>query len=332
MSAVSFLPATARAAALSDRLLASGEVERMLAAPSVDEAFKILYDLRWAQVAADANDTGYFEQVIDAGLYDVKQLIRSASPRAELPQFILYWHDLLNAKATLAATQAGKKYEDIREDLSDLSYFPKRIAFDILETGATPEPVAAQFMYPALIEAKGILEKHPDRMSDAETLLDSAFFVALYRLTVKLASPAISRFFDRMVEAENIKKRVRIGNDAKVTMVAPRLGNAGIAINDWEDGMRASTLKPFLDEGLALAAENRSLADWEIALDMNVLQSLFWAAKANPFGPAGLVLYFFTKERNAEIIRTILVGKQNGIATESIRKMIDPYFTSLRHS
>lgn len=319
---------SARVAALSDRLLTISDVERILAASDLTEAIRVLHDLSWADSLAESSDSEDFEAVISAGLHEIKMvLVHSDLPR-DILEVLLLPFDLQNAKASLAAHAKGLSYDDIRNNLSPLALFPRRTAFDVL-TGKGGVPISASFFEKAVLRGADMVQKDESALQSAQLELDISFLEHIDTAIKKIDSPHLTEFFQKQIDVENIKKAVRQSAEEKPRFLAPGKGVPGIPTTlSYEEvigTLEKSKFSSFLEEGKVLAAEKKSLSQWEVSMDMTLLHTLFWVAKANPTDPESLVLFFLTKLRNAEVLRTLLVGKRNSFSSEEIRGSLEPF-------
>ena len=320
----SFTPAAARAAAWSDRLLTGADVERMVAAKDLHEAYAVLYDLRWATLAADAAGEHDFEAVLKKGLYEAKTDIESATRSDDLKQVLFLPFDLQNAQMSLAAWRRGMDYEVVRSQLSDFGYFPKATAAMILAGEPFVEKsVIGRFFETALIEAKAVLEKDKGAQQKANHILAEAVINAMSAAAHRLRSRGLQTYISRFVDSENIKQLVRITSADRHAPLAPGIGGA-----EWEmtqKHLQTSVFYDLLEKGNALVAQDQSLALWEIELQTRLVDSLRFAARACSVRPEAVMYFWLTKLRNAEVIRTVMVSKANGDDAQDIRQMTDMF-------
>lgn len=327
MFALDYTASASRISALSERLLTLSEVERMLAAPDAEEAFRILNDLEWASNVPDAEGSEDFERVIENGLFDIKLTFFESVPSEELLQFIFLPFDLENAKISLGAITKNLEYEDIRDRLSDLSYFEKRSSYDILQ-GNESKKIRFAFIERALKNARGEAEKTGD-IERANHILDEEFYAELNRLQEELGNIHLKKYFSLLIDSENIKTIVRCRNSEKLFFLYPNTKGDWISREEALQKIMFSPLNNFLKEGISLSAEQKDLSNWETELSLTVLDMMSPSRYMNPFGAENLMVFLATKIRNAEVIRTILVGKRNQFSDEEIRHSLTPFLPFL---
>lgn len=320
----------AQASALSSALLTRSQAERMLSASTAEESFRVLYDLSWATSASDASGAEDFENVLSAGLYEVKMALGGVNTEKNMAHVLFFPFDLQNAKTSLSAFAKGKTYEDIRDDLSPLSFYPRKTAYNILtEKGA---PAEAAFFEKALLAAKKIQESSIEDISRAQDILDAAFFTEIYTAAKNTQSAAVLAVIQKQIDGENIKKVLR--TSGPIFFLSPQIP-AGYQILSAEEAtgkLAFSSLKKFLEKGISLLAEGKGVSECETQMDLQIVEDLFWAARTHPAGAENILLLFLTKLRNAELIRMILVGKRNGFSEEEIREMASLFLSFLPHA
>ncbi len=335
MGTSDFTLAAVRISTRYDQLLSMAHVERMLAAPNADEAMRILHDMDWASSLAESDNPEVFERVIEAGLLDLKHFLVANLPNKALLEYLLLPFDLQNAKASLFLFRIGEKYENIHTRLTPMGFFPRRLAFSVLENPDKTRDKDMQFFANALLQAHAALEKNPESPEIAEEILDDAILTHMRMALDKINSGTLKAFFQLQLQAELIKQEIRRDNPdagARVVEATPFLLQIPTfhLYTDIKSAVKGTFLESLFTEGKALEGNAAALSDWELRLDLAILDRLYWPARTNPCGPESTVVYFFTKLRNAEIIRTILIGKKNQLTSSAIREIITPYLPYLR--
>lgn len=329
------LPA-AQVAARFGGLLSNAHVERMLSAPNADEALRVLNDLEWASSLAESDSEERIERTIESGLLEIKNQFLHSPQTKILAQYLFLPFDLQNAKSSLFFHVSGGKYEELHGRLSPLGLFPRRLAFSVLEEPTKQRDPTTGFFKNALLAAKTMLEKDPQNPESAEMVLDDAVFAAMRDAVDTINSEPLQAFFRLQIQAENIKYVLRRTQAERSIRYEPTPFLLRLSPNtrsaDLNTAIKGTFLETFLSEGKSLVDQGLSLTDWELRLDLAVLDKLYWPSRINPTGPESLVVFFLSKLRNAEVIRTIVVGKQNQLPTATIREIINPYLPYLRKS
>lgn len=315
---------TARISALSDRLLTASDTERMVSAETFSEAFRVLNDISWSGVVADAPNADDFERVIDIGLYEIRQSLYESDIPKSLAQFLFLPFDLQNAKCTLLSFQKGKSYDDFRESLSPLGFFERKLSFRILAGEEENTPKEAVFLKKALQESYLLLRDDSQDREEILSLLDAAVFRQMFRAVCATKSKVLSDFFQKQIDWENAKKVLRNPSQERYSFLLPQ-EEKGFRFFSREEALKhlySSSATSLFSEGVSLKESGRDLSLFEATAELSLLQSLFWSSRLSPLSCDTVVLFFLTKLRNAEIIRTILVGKRNKQSTTDVRKAI----------
>jgi len=297
-----FLFPTARAAALSTRLLTASSVERLLAAKTADESFRLLTDLAFAGPDAEIPPAENFEKYLFDALFSVKKMIFESVDSPAFLKILFLPFDLQNAKSSLSAFFRGEKYENIRRGLSDFSFFPKRTAFEILfEKKSGPK-----FFEAALFSARDFLKRNSDDFRGAERLLDAAFFAEMARNVLKFGDAAVAQFFEKRLFLENQKTFSRAKKSEKIPFLTGKISEPMILV----------------DRDFFAVPDDFSEIDAEISL----LADLFWTARIAPDSPINVIFLFSATQKNAEVFRILFAGKRNGLSPERVRDAVAPFF------
>lgn len=315
------LVSTAMVAALSEKLLKRPQVDRMLGAENAEEAFRILNDFGWA-AAVHESRSNLFEDVITKGLLDMKEVVRQVVDE-DMQQILFLPFDLQNAKASLAAFLKGKAYDEIRDTLSDLSYFPRRTSYDLLMGKST----GGHFFGEAVRRAKEIAEGKMERIELAADLLDGLFWKEMTQIAESTKNANIIAYMQTMLLMENVKTVLR-KKEGYVRVLDPKKSD-GYAYEQREKILQQLKTGLF-GESIQKAEKGDALADLEVEMELTALSSLYWPARSNPLGAENILLFFAQLLKNGEIIRTILVGKRNHLPNELLHREVALYFPFLQ--
>lgn len=322
-----YITAVSQSSVLSRALLNQSQVERMLAASSAKESFRVLYDLSWAASASEASGIDDFEHIINSGLHEIKTSLITGISDSPLAKVLFLPFDLQNAKTTLAAFLKGKKYEEFHNDLSSLSFFSRKTAQNILsEKGA---PLLAAFFEKALLNAKKITEESPENIQEAQNMLDAAFYKEIHKAVQKTGNKTIIETFQKQIDTENIKRVLRTPENIFFLSPQETTGFFSLSQEEAKSKLIFSPMKDFLQQGEEQKSEGKTLADIELKMELQIIGDLFWTARSHPAGEENILLLFLTKLRNAEVIRTILVGKRNGFSEKEIRESVSIFLPFL---
>ncbi len=318
--------------AIESRLLTQDQVNRMLAAPDASSSLRILNDLDWSEFLGEAKKPEEFEEVISAGLLEVKNQINNMAERKNDFDFIWLFFDLQNTKLLLKAFLKNDQLEDIRTFLSPLGSIHEtkleQIIFKELEN-KTEEEKKLIWITKAIKKAKKDFQENNDP-EKIEIILYQAFCPKILQEAKKTGSQLMKEFFARMIDIENIKTFLRKKDlinlkDSQNLFIQggelkTELFSKVKTIKGYLKKLPNSKIKELLQDELK-NEEKISYLSLEKALD-EYLFDILRPSKLEPFKADAIFAYFWTKNRNAEIIRAIMVGKLNHIPDEEIRKWL----------
>jgi len=335
----------ARIRAIESRLLRQEEVERMLYAKNAQDAFKILNDLDWAEFLAEIKKVEDFPLLIDAGLLEVKKTICEMLDNENDFDFLWLLFDLENACLLTKAFLKNEDPENLREVLSPLGCLSKgkikQIIFEKKEIEG----------FSWLIEKVEQIKKEFKKKENPEIidfLLQEEFFARILAKVKKTYSSMMISFFERMIDIENLKAFLRrkekeflSGGKISLEILSSAkdlnellekidehkimsLIEAQEGKNDFIDILK---VKEELIQILQMLQEETACKTGINFLKIEKELDEFLFSTLNPsilepFNIEPIFAFFWIKKRNAEIIRTILVGKLNGIEEKEIRKWI----------
>ncbi|MCT4592321.1 MAG: V-type ATPase subunit [Candidatus Gracilibacteria bacterium] len=318
-----FIFSVARIRALESRLLSQAQVERMVSAKDAKEAFKILNDLDWAEFLGEAEKPEDFEHVLEAGLIEVKNLINSAVDYNGDFDFLWMFYDMHNVKVLIKNYLKGDD-SDIRNILSGLG----TVSADTMHRIIFEDQKIENFEF--LLEFKEQLKKDFEENYDPEKIdlmIEDAFFSKIRPLAMKMKSPMMHRFYTRYIDMQNINSFLRRadfdkecngfcyfvkGGDVK-ECVFKKSKN----LEDFVSNIKCDRLREIIVREMK-EGEIESFLRLENALDEFLFEELK-SSKMEHIGPDAIFAFFWQKRRNAQIIRSIMVGKLSNIDEKQIR-------------
>lgn len=326
-----FIFSVARIRALESRLLNAGQVERMASAPTAREAFKIFNDLDWATVLGEADKPEEFQEVLDAGLLETKDLINSAVDYENDFDFLWFLFDLHNAKLLTKALVRDETVESVREFLSVLGSVSRgtmeRIVFE------KEAVMGLEWLLPLIAAIKADFSKNGDPEA-VEIALEKAFLERIMPLVKSSGSHLIKSFFGRLVDIKNILAFLRRGGtgEQETPALAFFLPGGKVPLTLFAEAKTPENLAarlpsdPFGNLGVILRThlENGRVKSW-LNLEKDLDEFLFETLKPSKMeaeGPEAVFAFFWQKQRNAEIVRAIMVGKLNELPEKEIRSWL----------
>lgn len=320
--------AVGRIRVLETRLLDKSKLERMVEAPTVDEALKVLAETDYANMVAELDSVYEFEKILQEEIRRTYQLVQKINPEAHLTDLISLKYDLHNLKVLLKA-----KY--LNEDGDTLLFPVGTIPLDKLRAIVVEENFQE---LPAVLRAavEQIMEEFV--VSGDPQIIDLSLDRTLYAMLIsaarELRSTVLEGLFVREADLTNIKTFLRVkrmGRDKeflkKAFLPYGRLP-ADLFINLLDepleflaDRLAMSDYAAVVSEGVREWQEKGNITNFEKLAD-DLLTAYLQQGKRKPFSLDPLVGYLHAKEIEIKNIRAILVGKINGLPIEAIRERL----------
>jgi V/A-type H+-transporting ATPase subunit C len=320
--------AVGRIRVLETRLLDKSKLERMVEAPTVDEALKVLAETDYANMVAELDSVYEFEKILQEEIRRTYQLVQKINPEAHLTDLISLKYDLHNLKVLLKA-----KY--LNEDGDTLLFPVGTIPLDKLRAIVAEEnfqelPAALRAAVEQIME-EFVVSGDPQII---DLSLDRTLYAMLISAARELRSTVLEGLFVREADLTNIKTFLRVkrmGRDKeflkKAFLPHGRLP-ADLFINLLDepleflaDRLAMSDYAAVVSEGVREWQEKGNITNFEKLAD-DLLTAYLQQGKRKPFGLDPLVGYLHAKEIEIKNIRAILVGKINGLPIEAIRERL----------
>jgi len=342
MNSSTFSYSAARVRALEPKLLDMTEVERMLGAKDAKEAYKILNDLDYASHIGDIEKTEDFQEVIDAGLQDVKDVLDRIVPETQILDILFLPFDFHNLKTVLKGLAGDKGQEEIRQQLISLGRVPVPALESFFyekdhEFLPLPEEYT-EFIRQTIKQAKAFYEKSKD-----PRIIDLVLDRALYELILKIAEATkndfIIQFVKKWIDLTNIKGFLRIkllkqeAYFVENNLLDELFIKGGLLPTyKYKDGLeidsgalpnvfKGTDYEEVVSKGVEAYEKFKSFLYLEKYAE-EVLINFARSSRYIPVGPEAVVAFFFAKQNNARIIRMIMIGKLRGISDEMLRERL----------
>ncbi len=319
-----FLYATARLRSLENHMLGSRELQKMIDARTMEEAFKVLND---AGIGLNRNPEDY-EQGLAESLWEAYALVEQLSPRKGIVELFRYRYDGHNLKALIKARLIEGGADHILADLGNLP--PQELAAQ-LEQGAFDglHPLIGQ----AALEAQEALAKTADPQL-VDVIIDRGVLEAMGRRAADVGSSFLSNLVAAQIDIANIRAAVRLQRMGKDAFFLRRVLAEGGRI---ETARIAGTFGRGIEELLALVAASDYHKALEPAYDAlragggltaferlcdNCILGLLAQAKLIAFGVEPLIAYLYGKESEIKAARIVLASKAAGVPAQQITERL----------
>ena len=303
-------------------LLRRERLERMAAAPTADEAAKILTECGYPDLegASDAE----LEAAFSARRTEIMDDMEKLCPERALVDAARLRFDYHNAKV-LVKGEAGTAGRELMSDCGRVSPAKLAEAFDQDDWRSVPSALAQ-----AIRSARNTLARTSNpQVTDME--LDRAYYQELLSLTETLYSDFYTRFVRLCIDISNLRSAVRClrGHMDEGVLSAAVIEGGNIPAGPmvrriYGDGITATFTGRSLEEPAALgeaAAEGAPLTPFERACD-NALTRFLDEAKYVSIGSESVVAYLAILESEIVAVRMILQGKRGGVTNEALRERL----------
>ena len=305
-------------------LLTQARMERMIDAPTVEEAAKVLTEIGYNEFnASSQRELGSVLAQEQEKLF--QDLYRFVPDKAVVDVFKVKY-DYHNLKALIKAHAMGTDASDrLLLDAGRVSAEDMRRAVWEGDYSALP---------PALRQAAGEAVEVLGTTGDpqlADFLLDRAYYAEMLSAAEATGSSFLVRYVQATIDASNLRGAVRTLRMKKGADMLRRVLVEGGTIRadsiqtaalggSLEDLYRSTNLRQAAELGAA-AVNGGSLTAFEKACD-NAVTAVAAQAKSVPFGVEAVVSFLAAKEIEFTAVRIIMSGRMAGISGDTIRERL----------
>lgn len=322
---------------LETKLLNENELERMVLAKDAKDAYKILNETDYSTHIGDIENIESFQDVINSGLKDTKELIERIAPDKWVFNILWLRYDFHNMKVLLKAKHSGKDFEDVKEycftfgavDLEKL----KKYVLDGEDSSFGLEERYEKYLKESvkLAEADYLKSEDPQLI---DIVLDKRFCKIINEIALRSGNAFLITLTKKYIDLKNIELFIRLkiqgreeellekGFICRGTLEKYRFVDAFRKdVNDFVETMRHTDYANIIRDAIKGYEEQHSFVQLD-KLSYDHLTDYIQRAKRIAMGPEPVFAYFWAKKNNALVIRSIMVSKLNGIDPEEIRHLI----------
>ncbi len=316
---------------LETRLMNSNLIERMIDAPTPQDAFRVLNDISYLSGVIGEYTVNDFQIVLLKGFQSMARLLTRMAPYPEVIDNLWLKYDFHNLKVVLKARLTDRSYADVEHALIDMGSRSKSDWEEYLLTGKIES--ITEYMSEFVQTATLHFEKNNDIQS-VDTILDKCFIEEMQNFAKSLNSQLITDYYKRLIDFNNIRTFIRseiLKTDKESVsqmFIEGGILPVSILISSYEKGyadlLQTLSQKVGFDD-FAASIESFSKENTLLSIEKKIaeLQTSFMdESKKMPFGPEPVFAFFWRFENSLQIIRAILVGKLNGLPTEDIKKHV----------
>ena len=318
-----YLFISARIRAMERRLLTAARMERMIDAPTDEDAVKVLSEIGYDEFSP-ASEAELSRALAAERERTFQDLYRFVPDQAVVDVFKVKY-DYHNAKTVLKARAMGADAGRLLVDAGRVS--AEKLAAAIQEGTLETLPGA---MASAVAEAAEVLSTTGDPQR-SDFILDDAYFREMLQAAEDTGSAFLKRYVEATIDAANLRSAVRslrMHKDgaflrrvlfAGGTIPADRVLSAALG-GSLEELYRPTVFRAAAEAGTA-ALESGRLTAFEKACD-DAVTTFVANAKGVPFGAEVVIAYLAAKEIEFTAVRIILSGRMAGISGAVIRERL----------
>ncbi len=318
-----YLCLSAMLRAREPRLLNDERAQRMLDAPSYEEAAKLLTDCGYEDMAQmSAKEV---EDALAAHRNEIFAEMAQLAPDSSIVDVFRMKYDYHNAKTIIKAEAMGTEPERLLSGSGRVDPAAFLAAYNEGRFGDLSGVLGH-----ATEEAKAVLARTGNPQL-ADFVLDNAYFSEVKALARDSGNPFLERYAEVLIDSTNLKSAVRtlrMGKDAAFlgSVILPGGGVSAERITSASDKEAIAALfaNTKLEKAAALgvdAVDGGSMTAFELACD-NAVNDFLSEAKLVSFGCEPLVAYLAAVEGEITAVRMILTGRLAGISPEVIRERL----------
>ena len=321
---IDYIFLSTRIKAMERGLLSRERIERMLDAPTTEEAVKVLTECGYSEMSEITGSE--LERVLGEQQRKVMADLSSGAPDKNIVDIFKLRYDYHNAKVLVKAEALGIEQDQLlqgggrydaetlatdfrREDMSGYTdFFRRGIARAREILGSTGDPQQADF----------ILDRaYFEEMSAMANNTDSKFLRDYVALSIDVAN------LRSCVRASRLDKGTDFLNQVLVSGGSVSVRNLSMARGEELGSLfRLGSLSEAAAEGAAKSAPGSGpLTDFERLCD-NALMDFLSDGRRVPFGVEPIVGYLFAREAETTAIRTIVSGRMAGLDGNTIRQRL----------
>ncbi|MDP4008338.1 MAG: V-type ATPase subunit [Candidatus Peregrinibacteria bacterium] len=320
------------------KMLNENEVERMIGATNVKEAFKVLNETGFSNHVLDIDNVSDFQKVINAEMLETANFLKKLSPCPEYLNVLWYMYDIHNIK-TLLKGKFEKIWEgNIDELLNPLGSLDldKLKAYFRTEGAHFPNTMFETHKVRFVETIKKIEAEYAkdENYQMIDFTLDKLYFELMSEIANESTDEFLIKFTIKNIDLFNIGALFRLklkGVDAD--SIKKTFATGGI-LDVQELGVlterNASDIPTLLKETHYKTLSNTIIEEFQTSktmikideLGQNHMTDFVKEAKSITYGIAPVIAFFWAKNNNAQILRMILLAKIANINPELIKKHI----------
>lgn len=322
---------------LETKLLNENELERMVLAKDARDAYKILNETDYSSHIGDIEKSESFQDVINAGLKDTKELIMRITPENWVFNILWFRYDFHNLKVLLKAKYSGKEFAEVENFLLQFGSIPteklKKFIFGNEDVSFGLEQNYEEYIKESVALAKMDYEKDKDPQM-IDIVLDKRLCKTMNDIALRSGNAFLIKLTKKYIDLKNIELFLRLKIQKRdESLLLKGFINRGYLetyrfvdsfrkdVSDFAESMKHTDYSDIIREAIKGYQDEKSFVKLD-KLTYDHFTDYIQQAKRIAIGPEPVFAYFWAKKNNALVIRSVMVGKLNNIAPENIRKII----------
>lgn len=344
MKATNYIYVSAKIRALENQILDNTDIERMVDAPSLEAAFKVLNDTDYADNLLEIDPINYRE-VLKNEFQQMFDFLRKVTPQQELLNLILLERDFINIKLLFKAKHFNVNVQDY---ISKNSVYPESHLKDyIFENHIYPPTLTEKEINQGKSGLDNDIKKvlyraskifnDKTRPDEIDAILTQMYFDLMQEKVDKIGSQFIKDFIKMQIDTANVliwirAKRLKLDkNRLKSKQIKGGNTNINKLLTLYPEEIKG--LKPFINANFDLRVNQafdgflesdnlfeleKAMEDWKIRFAR--------ISKNYAYGPEVVFGYYIAKQNAIANTRIILTGKLNNLPSEAIKKTLREIF------
>ncbi|HZX46218.1 MAG TPA: V-type ATP synthase subunit C [Clostridia bacterium] len=323
-----YLYAVARVRALENNLLSRSTVDRMLEAPTPEEALKILGETDYGNYFGEVDNVYDFEKALDQGLRAAYKVIDDSTGDLRFTLISRLKYDFHNLKVLMKEKYLGEDYRSILSHTGSIGVEALRKAVDDKNmTGFNPHIRDAYEKASTDFELNG----DPRRV---DLMLDRGLYNYIHELAVEIGDEDLIDLVKTEIDLLNINTLLRVrkmGESVRLLEMAlidggfldrsVFIGAMGEPEGSFADRLSSTRYDRVAVEGIGAWIDTGSSTVLEKMSD-DLLLNMAKKGKYAAFGVLPIIGYLRAKENEVRVIRMIMVGKINRIPADTLRERL----------
>lgn len=280
--------AVARVRAMEGDLLSHSHVERIISAETFESAYAVLSDVGYGEESSYFRQDYNFEKALEIGLHGVLQVFETFSIAKPKKVLTVIW-DIQNIKRVVKAFKRKEDLSLLSGDLISYGSYSPEVLIGAVQGESLDPFLANVFSYCIDCNDQKIWEKKVEEM-----LFEEAKNIAK-------GDAFLERFLEKCVERESALQDIL---DHPRDQFVSEYGQKDF----------------FSSEIFASKILQDQVSALEFSLDADMVSFLNKSSLGKIEGLEPLFCFVWKKERNARVIRSLLIAKRAGFSSEKIKE------------